>query len=238
MSKDFSIPDVPETLREGLKTFLWPTEAAAYRAYQWTDRFPNDEDITAITTEFPSRISRRDVAGLAVHSVRRLFLGSYIWGRNNDNRGPYYADKILSNGKAIETMKDMCQLVDSGDIASAYLSAVKNGRRNKLSGWGPSFFTKLLYFKGLYNDNRILPVILDNRVATSLKRLSDGQSWDHNSFGRFQRTRRGQVSIVGPDVEGYMNLVATFHQWAHELGCRADTIERYLFHIDQGSSKP
>ncbi|WP_181771248.1 8-oxoguanine DNA glycosylase OGG fold protein [Amycolatopsis pittospori] len=86
-------------------------------------------------------------------------------------------------------------------------------KRNLITGLGPSFFTKFLYFAGGGAPDHPC-LILDRVVATALREhcgwdsLHRAGPWPADSYGR------------------YCGLLA---RWAEEHGCAPDELERSLF---------
>jgi hypothetical protein len=99
-----------------------------------------------------------------------------------------------------------------GDPKAAY-ALLRSGKHNAIRWFGPSFFTKFLYFAGGGEADHPC-LILDQVVATKLH--------DHC----------GWTSLVGngpwPDYtyQRYCDLLA---RWAGERGCARDQIEHSLF---------
>ena len=95
--------------------------------------------------------------------------------------------------------------------ASAY-KALSRNQRLWISGLGPSYFTKLMYFAGYGAKPYISqPLIMDDNVIAGLVKVTD-QPW--------------QASLA--DYIRYIDLVK---DWAYEFDTEPDVIERRLFDI-------
>ncbi|MFD6057783.1 8-oxoguanine DNA glycosylase OGG fold protein [Rhodococcus wratislaviensis] len=168
-------------------------------------------------------ITRGDVFNIArggrtPESALRLLWHSLAWGsgghvRNNHQR----MDSVAKDPEiAADALKAAAELSESSP-ADAFDALYPRGR-SLLSGLGPAFFTKFLYFAGAGAVNHPC-VILDNRVAAALNQAG----WT-------------SLSTRGPwPADAYARYCTLLSRWAGEVGPapqRPDLIERWLF--DQG----
>ncbi len=225
---------IPQRLlefREAITGLNPDQQSIPYSSDSWKNLFQNDPDVNSIVKRFLESISRENVKALGAeavrdtNSVRRFFIAVMMWGYGTTAYGPYRVKRMLDNRSAEGILRDTLQRVLSGDIQAAY-------RDFALRGCGPSFMTKYLYFIGLSLNVRPLPLILDSRVAQSLKSM-DGDDSGWTEFIKCAVGKRGSINVL-PYPDGYIRYIETMDQWAKELGCRADAIELFLFDPPQG----
>ena len=219
-----SIPAAPN----GIKAFIDKRDIrqeplGKYYLKTWNTYFADDEDFQNIVTQFPGPISRSvfaEIGKQGVNSARQLFLATMLWGFGTIGYGAWRTmTKMLRTENAIDQLKAAFQYIVDGRIADAYCAL-------HLERCGPAFMTKYLYGIGLSCQASPLPIILDSRVAGTLRRLLAAQDVDHRSY--FKLASDGMVER-DPDGLGYVKTVMLLNDWAAELGVRADDIEVFLF---------
>lgn len=232
MEQSFKIPPLPAILAQNKVAILGclPSHGSKYDSGVWNQWFDGDPDVPAIVSEFPSSITRDQVASL-YHSgnFRRLFLATMIWGYSTSGFGPYRTKKILSYPQTDQKIQIAAELVAEGKVKVAYESM-------EIPRLGPAFFTKLLYFIGLGAKIEPLPVILDSRVASGLEILGIQERWDFTVFVKVGRNKSNEINVKRFS-EGYIRYVKTLDQWSMELGCpHADHVEYFLFRLARSVS--
>jgi len=198
----------------------------AYNPQPWFQEFPNDQDIIEIVGEHPNGLSREDIAnigGLAINGnahIRKLFLATMIWGYGTAGYGPHRTHLMLQSPNVNEILLASFNAVAQGQIAQAYVNF-------QIKWCGPPFFTKFFYFVGLLHNVQPLPLIFDSRVATTFKLLLDDLHLDSHDYG-ISRSDNGRW-YPRRYAPGYVAYINTINCWAHELECRPDAIELFLF---------
>ena len=90
---------------------------------------------------------------------------------------------------------------------------------------GAAFFTKYFYFVGWGSKTTPMPLILDSVVSNSLEKLGV----DISQLAKVTRNSEGKITYISKYVEGYIRYVEMINNWANEIGCRPDSIEKWLF---------
>ncbi|MFC1954564.1 hypothetical protein ACFLVZ_01925 [Chloroflexota bacterium] len=207
-------------------------QSVGYDLNLWKECFPTGSEaacISDIYSRFGGTLKRHQVGQLAVEArngsyfeVQKLFIAAMIWGRGFVGYGPWRTKESLNSNKAQETLETTVKLISDGHIHAAY-------ENFNLRYCGPAFFTKLFYFIGLGNMVSPLPLILDSRVVSSLRRIAAQENLDISLFSKFVVTKRNSVGSVSSYVSGYMKYIEEMHNWADQAGTKADYIEYYLF---------
>jgi hypothetical protein len=139
---------------------------------------------------------------------RTLAWGSGSQLRNNASR----LDGIAAEVSAAETVLTEAAEASRVDPARAF-ALLRPGRENRFPAFGPSFFTKFLYFAGGGAPHHPC-LILDRVVATALR--------DHCGWASLDRT--------GPwPAVTYARYCALLARWAKAGHCAPDELERTLF---------
>ena len=132
---------------------------------------------TAIGTQGePTQLSRGHIFGLAAHARTThewlpVLVSSYAWGQGTNGYGPHRLRKILgTQPQDVESaLSSAVTTVESEGSAQGYRYL-----QGRVTGLGPAFFTKFLYFAGhaLPTGHGLAPLILDARVATSMRAIA------------------------------------------------------------------
>lgn len=141
---------------------------------------------------------------------RTLAWGSGSHLRQNGRR----LDSIAENVEAARAVLTEAAAASREDPARAF-ELLRPGDRNRFRSFGPSFFTKFLYFAGGGAPDHPC-LILDRVVATALRERC---GWD-------SLHRTGPWPAV--TYERYCTLLA---RWARTSGHAADELEVALFHL-------
>lgn len=218
---------------EMLHTMNPDDQSIPYKIEKWNRYFQRDADFIEVTEQFPNNIRRgniRILSEIALHDftqVKKLFLATMIWGFGTVGYGPYRTHLMLADPAADQMLQETLERITVGDIIGSY-------RHFKLNKCGPSFMTKFLYFIGLgMEEMNPKPLVLDSRVAKAFQILINDEGLDFNDFIKYSEDKKGGINVLWfPD--GYINYLALIHLWSHEIQCRADTIELFLFNPPHG----
>ena len=207
--------------------------------------------LVQLRERFPTRIiHRNDIIDLLVQGERYLaFVAILVWGMHNATRPRikgggrndshfYYAlnqprDEIENILNSVENI-----LVD-GDSGLAFRSMLP-GNENKIEGIGVSYFTKILFFIGQYNDQVLQkPLILDRWTTIAAYALI---SQRHPEYLRYYFTcvksgtnnRPGTVLTRSGNhlVALYERFILLMGYWAHEIEVSEATLETFVFGYD------
>ena len=147
--------------------------------------------------------------------IKELFVKTMMWGSGTTNgRGPRYTSKALKEGKPVEVLIKVRELLKSSQISDAY------DLHRQIPGVGPSFHTKLLWVIGSDIENLIpRPLILDDVVRKGLKAIG----WSSRKDAELYR--------LGKRYEAYLKAceVLASEVLASEKECTAEDIEYSLF---------
>lgn len=194
------------------------TQSIRYRPQMWERSmkgviyFQEDPDFLSLSRQFPVAITRKNVKDLSIEAIRdqsqarKLLLATMIFGYGDRGYGAYRAYRVLTNPQISNMLQGTIQHVTNGRLTQAH-------NQFKLKGCGSSFFTKVFYFIGLGAGSDPLPVILDSRVRRSLDILE----------------RDKDVDGFNKSAKDYVRYVELANQWAHEIDCRADAVEMFLW---------
>ncbi|MFI9487348.1 hypothetical protein ACIG47_13240 [Promicromonospora sp. NPDC052451] len=217
--------DLPPLLRE--KTAPERSEAVLGQAVSFNPQtwnrwlpdelWPDELDFLQVTGR-THRITREDVFKLSAHvetpaQAVRCYVAACVWGTGTAGLGVVRRTRPLhSHDDAGERLlKAITMLREDGAVA-AYRS-LRRGGDTHLSGIGPAFFTKVLYFAGWGTAAGPRPLILDRFVVRAFNEQAE-LSW---------RTDWGWTPS---QYERYLDTVAG---WASSWGTTADVVERELF---------
>jgi hypothetical protein len=203
-------------------------QAILYNIENWKRYFEGDIDFVEITQRFPNHISRsnvRDLSSEAINDhtqIKKLFLGAMIWGYGERGLGPWRTCQMLNDEHAPQMHQTAVMGLGEGQISNVYT-------RFKLRYCGPAFFTKFFYFIGLGCNPNPLPIIFDSRVAQSFRVLVNDEGLNFADFAKVQENNQGRITAVLRYADGYINYINLINHWAHELNCRPDSVELFLF---------
>jgi hypothetical protein len=217
--------DIPVRLLAEKSALLVPdNHRVSFYASTWLNRFANDRDLNELIQKYPQQISRAEIADLAnqvlagSENVRKVFLATMIWGYGTVGYGAYRTSMMLSDTDSQRIIEESFRLVSIGKYIDAY-------KMFALPKCGAAFFTKYFYFVGLGTNVSPLPLILDSVVANSLVQLGI----DIARLARFTKNTSGRITSIGKYADGYSQYVEMMNHWANEIGCRPDSIEKWLF---------
>lgn len=217
--------NIPARLMAEKSDLLLPdNHQVSYNANTWRKRFAGDKDFNDLIQKYPQAISRSEIAHLANQvstengNARKVFLATMLWGYGTVGYGAYRTSIMLDDKNSQNIIEKSFDLVSAGKYIAAY-------KMFSLPMCGAAFFTKYFYFVGLGNKTTPLPLILDSVVANSLVELGI----DISRLAKVTKNSDGKISSVRKYVDGYFEYVEMINNWASEIGCRPDSIEKWLF---------
>jgi len=199
-----------------------------YNILTWNGYFQGDLDFAEITQRFPDGITRGNIKDLSIGAIndhtqfRKFFLATMIWGYGTSGFGAFRTSQMLNDALAPQMIQMAVEGVIAGQILNVY-------EQFGLRFCGPAFFTKFFYFIGLGGNLNPLPLIFDSRVAQHFRVLANDEGLNFADFARVQENKQGRIVSLSRYPEGYVCYVNLMNQWAHELNCRPDSIELFLF---------
>ena len=203
-------------------------QSIPYDYQNWEHFFHDDPDFLEVTQMFPNVVTRGHIKNLAIEALdnqanhRRFFLATMVWGYGTRGFGPFRTSQMLGDPGALHMIQMAINGIAAGQILNVY-------EQFRLRFCGPAFFTKFFYFIGLGCAVNPLPLIFDSRVANSFRVLVADMGLNFSDFAVVQQDAQGQIVAVSRYPEGYVHFVNLVNHWAHELGCRSDSIELFLF---------
>ncbi len=192
--------------------------AQIYHGAKWRDSF-QDSGLDTVLSRHPESITRADLAELGrnVHesgtdpgALRCFFWGVMLWGWSTAGVGPTRVGNILKGEQPFEQLTVAFKWVQQDNLAAAY-QVLRTNQAAKIKYFDEAYFSKFLYFAGLGCNLLRYPLILDSKVLASLGALVDPKS------------------LRAHNLDSYLNYVTMLHDWADQLGCRADSIEYLLY---------
>jgi hypothetical protein len=206
---------VPDRLRSELERWILdgrkPQAGIPWPRDRWIAAFPAHEKLWA---SLPDRLARADVvaasSGAAANETKAVeaFMTSMAWGYGNVGYGPWRVQRCLSTGGASAKLFDAAQSLVSGGPTAGYAAL---GAQNRLTGLGPAFGTKYLYFVSKAASTPVA-LILDRLVASWLR--------EHSGLS---------INPVPWHPPSYHRYLETVGAWANELGVAADDVELCIF---------
>jgi hypothetical protein len=204
------------TFAPSLQAFDLTTQPACkYNIERWQHALGDDGDLMSIHAQTGGSISRLSLCAIAdMHQWRRAFLATMMWGYGTNGLGPWRTKQMLQDGRCTQVLEETARRIQDRQFSLAY-------DRFELDRCGSSFFTKYFYVLGLtlHRHERPLPLVLDERVRTSLLALSKDGDW----------AETWNPETVGTTGNDYGLYVQSLNRWADELPCRPDAIEYILF---------
>lgn len=195
----------------------------------WQDWFKDNkymlDRISAIIDLLGESFTRTELVDfyrLTEIGAETKFIAAMIWGHEaaaggrRDSRGPWKVSKMFSDTVGSERAIRSVSVSNSKDIAVAYSALNK-----ALDRCGPNFFTKHFYFLGKSMEMNHYPVILDDRVANGLLKLS---------LPKQSCVDMVSISAVRKPA-AYISYLDFVHKHASLIGCEPDQIEYYLFNL-------
>ncbi|MEU9382506.1 hypothetical protein AB0D38_16635 [Streptomyces sp. NPDC048279] len=162
-----------------------------YTPSRWAQITPWPSVLAPTSTVGGAAISRADVALAVADALRReafreALVATYVWGKGKrgtpGGSGPATLHKILAHDGLDEVLTSAATALCEHGSQEAYAEL-----RQKIPGFGPSFFTKFLYFTGitLAPAHGPRPLILDRVLSRRLRHLAaaTGRASGHDPDG-------------------------------------------------------
>jgi hypothetical protein len=200
----------------------------SYYAGTWEKWFFEDKDFIELIEKHPQQISRLDIVNLVNNVLngkdtpRKVFLATMLWGYGTRGYGAYRTSLMLNGKNSQNIIEEAFRLVSIGKHGDAY-------EMFSLPRCGSAFFTKYFYFVGWGSKSTPMPLILDSVVSNSLEKINVNIS----NLAKVIRNNEGKITSVGRYVDGYLRYIEMISNWATEIGCRPDSIEKWLFEFPQ-----
>lgn len=203
-----------------------PQRAFSFPGVRWRKWTAHLDRNSAMLNALPDALDRRAAARLVEDllpgDVTAAFTAAMIWGHGSSGYGPYRTAKILTAAPSPEiapvapAVRD--RLGESVEVARDR-GAVEgyrflNNRPGKISGLGPAFFTKWLYFVTARGDSAAADAapVLDALVI----------SWLSTGAG---------VSLRAGYTDDYARYIETLTSWGAVHGLTAPEVEERIFRL-------
>lgn len=207
-------PDALALLLSSWRSFGMPTQpGVAWPRHRWIDAFPQHTDLLRA---LPDRLDRAAVRGRCAgaafdgHSAEEAFITVMAWGYGVVGYGPFRTRRVLGESRAPDRLASVLRTLADTGAAAAY-SRLARMDDCRLSGLGPAFGTKYLYFCQPAGQ-QVVALILDDLVSTWLRREA------HLRLGSGMWSERT-----------YRTYLGHMHDWARGLGCASDELEYCIF---------
>ncbi|MFE5797107.1 hypothetical protein ACFQ8C_31645 [Streptomyces sp. NPDC056503] len=166
-----------------------------YRPSRWARIAPWPLGLASVTEVGDADVSRAQVALIVAGALRReayreALVASYVWGKGKrgspGGSGPAVLRKILAVEGLEAVLADAVIALGEQGAVAAYARL-----RGRVAWFGPSFYTKFLYFAGKAVPPAVgpPPLILDRVVARRLRALAQavGRETGHDPDGSIAR---------------------------------------------------
>ncbi|OBB19699.1 hypothetical protein A5761_00700 [Mycolicibacterium setense] len=141
---------------------------------RWIEVFAGREDAHAdLATHVRQAggIARSFLHAQAQRDPVDLFLMTMAWGYQPKDYGPQRTAAVLGRDGAAESIRAIVELTRSEGAAAGWNALLNT---HKITGFGMSFGTKLLYYAGYTTAQRPRPLVLDERVRAALAVTATG----------------------------------------------------------------
>lgn len=181
--------------------------------------WPEELDRLPAGTDGRIRVDRRTVFGVAQRAIAdladpwsatQLQAAITFWGAP-PGQSTTRAAKPLADANVSSHLTEAIKVTRGEGPRSAY-KALSRRQRLWVSGVGPSYFTKLMYFAGYGAKPHLSnPLIMDDNVIGGLAKVT-GHPWEAS-------------------VEHYIRYLDLAKDWAYDLNTEPDVVERRIFAI-------
>lgn len=218
---------IPAELAPLMTDSFPPQRKFSYRREAWSHWLSEIPGAAEAIRTFPDMLDRPAVAQIFTSmwpgNIAGAFVGVMIWGYGSDNRGPSRTLAILTQQTnprgaqvdplVVDRLRTSVETVRSAGPREAY--AYLNNAPGKISGLGPSFFTKWLYFASVSGPAGVAGAapILDKLVINWLANLEPGIEI------QYART---------PDYSRYVELLTG---WGEPFGLGPAEVEERVFRL-------
>lgn len=159
--------------------------------HHWTDRWPQNLEVPELLEgNIRKRITRSDVflyarSVASERSIVELYVAACAWGTGTKAQRVARCIKPLHQEGAVAALMRSFKAAQSLDPGEAYRRLNTQGE-DRIKYFGPSFFTKWLYFSAFDTWDRPqiqAPLILDARVARALGWKTGG--WPSSAYNDY-----------------------------------------------------
>lgn len=211
----------PDRLRAAVE--LWvqrgcpPQAGIPWPRDRWIAFFP---DRHQLWIALPDQLRRADVTAAAAGADQTeaealtAFLVAMAWGYGNVGYGPWRVQRCLSTDRAAGRLLEAARTAVKKGPVAGYAAL---GGQDRLTGLGPAFGTKFLYFVSKASSTPVA-LIFDRLVAGWLR--------DHAAL---------RINPVTWHLPNYRHYLETVGVWADELKVAADDVELCIFRDAAGS---
>lgn len=196
-----SVSPIPVDLEHQLRSPLAPQKAFRYPIVRWSKWLNDLDGIDEVLATLPAALDRSIAAEridvlLDDDKTAAAFVVAMIWGHGSSGYGPFRTARILTgtadpageplSPNVLEELKRSVDIAHDGGAVSGYRYLNNDG---KITGLGPAFFTKWLYFvtaRGNPTSPSAAPV-LDALVIEWLRRhahvrIRSGRTADYSAY--------------------------------------------------------
>ena len=159
--------------------------------------------------------------------LKRLFIATVIWGNGLDKRWYFRPAVMLRSPNFNSIIRQVSRAVYEGFIGNAYGTLHRN-QTSLINELGATFATKFLYFLATPLNCKIKPLILDDRVSISLRKLIKKAKLP-DEYWRYITNAAPQLTNPRWTDSGYLEYLIIMHHTACALGVRADQLEMFLW---------
>ncbi|MFN3002979.1 MazG nucleotide pyrophosphohydrolase domain-containing protein [Mycolicibacterium wolinskyi] len=167
------VSDVPRAVRQ-YTTKNVERQRNRWIPERWIEVFSGHEDAHADLTAHVQEaggIARRFLHAQAARDPVDLFLMTMAWGYQPKDYGPQRTAAVLRRDGAADSIRAIVELTRSEGAAAGWNALLNT---HKITGFGMSFGTKLLYYAGYTTAQPPRPLVLDERVRAALAVTAPG----------------------------------------------------------------
>jgi hypothetical protein len=170
--------------------------AVRYTPSRWAHIAPWPSVLASASHAGDAEISRAQVASIVADALRReayqeALVATYVWGKGKSGSpagsGPATLHKILRGTEGLDAVLAEALTTLSEQGAEAAYAQLQG----RIAGFGPSFYTKFLYFAGktVSPATGPRPLILDQVLAQRMRSLAQavGRQTGHDPDGSIAR---------------------------------------------------
>lgn len=228
----FGMTPIPTDLDDLLASDFSDQRGFSYSKSAWRSWTGHFDGVGTVLDELPDSLSRRDVAvlvdNLLPKNVAGAFVVAMIWGHGSSGYGPFRTASVLTGSKTpkeAHLSREVVQQLEESVAVAREQGTVEgyrylNNAPGKISGLGPAFFTKWLYFVTAQGDATSMSAapVLDILVI----------SWLQEHAGIKLRTGY---------TKDYEQYVALLGQWGAQHNLSPAVVEEAIFRVIRNDGK-
>jgi hypothetical protein len=211
-SIDQGFAEVTRLVRKYRKSGSPPQPGIPWRREDWIRAFPR----VGTFKRLPRLLDRSAVQAVAIHATESqeqaeaAFLVSRAWGDGLNGYAAWRGAKISDAAKGVgECALKVSQALAFRGALAAY-GMLADGGECRMTGLGPAFATKFLYFAQT-PTSRPRALILDRNLIDWFRAVA------------------GLSLPAGWSISGYARYLETMHSWAAQLKSEPDELELCIF---------